>query len=191
MAKYDKIIYNVKEVKSLTTGEKIKLFRNLKKLSQKTLADLSGMSEIAIRKYEAGDRIPKPEQLKKLEKALGLDEGFLSSPPLNNLTISTVGDIMSLLFMLEEQGGLIFSCQKDQNGIVIPDTANIRFANIAVNNAIAQWIQYKESKMNRASVLENFTPEEADRMKILEITLEEAEKQRLMKDTAPIKPIKK
>ena len=175
----------------MTTGEKIKLFRNLKKLSQKTLADLSGMSEIAIRKYEAGDRIPKPEQLKKLEKALGLDEGFLSSPPLNNLTISTVGDIMSLLFMLEEQGGLIFSCQKDQNGIVIPDTANIRFANIAVNNAIAQWIQYKESKMNRASVLENFTPEEADRMKILEITLEEAEKQRLMKDTAPIKPIKK
>lgn len=191
MAKYDKIIYSVKEVKSLTTGEKIRLFRNLKKLSQKTLADLSGMSEIAIRKYEAGDRIPKPEQLKKLEKALGLNEGFLSNPPLNNLTISTVGDIMSLLFMLEEQGGLIFSCQKDQNGIVIPDTANIRFANIAVNHAIAQWLQYKESKMNRASVLENFTPEEADRMKILEITLEEAEKQRLMKDTAPIKPMKK
>lgn len=175
----------------MTTGEKIKIFRNLKKLSQKALADLSGMSEIAIRKYEAEDRIPKPEQIKKLERALGLDKGFLSNPPLNNLTISTVGDIMALLFLLEEQGGLVFSCQKDQNGKLLPDTVSMSLANTIVNQSIAQWLQYKADKIDRASIMGNFSPEEIERMKILEIGMEEAEKQRLMKDAAPIKPKKK
>lgn len=175
----------------MTTGEKIKIFRNLEKLSQKALGDLAGISEIAIRKYEAGDRIPKAAQLKKLEKVLNLDEGALFSPDLNNQTISTVGDVMALLFLLEEQGDLLFSCQKDPDGKIMPYTATMRFGNSKTAEAIEQWIRYKEGKMQRAAVVGNFTPEEADRMKVIEICLEEAEKQRLMKDAAPLHSKKK
>lgn len=43
----------------MNTGESIRYWRNKKGLTQKELADASGISEISIRKYEANDRVPK------------------------------------------------------------------------------------------------------------------------------------
>lgn len=65
----------------MTTGEKIKFFRKEKGLSQKELAELSGVSEISIRKYEADSRKPKIETLLKIADVLcapleTLSEGF-------------------------------------------------------------------------------------------------------------------
>ena len=65
----------------MTTGEKIKLYRKKKGLSQKELAELSGVSEISIRKYEADSRKPKIETLLKIADALcapleTLSDGF-------------------------------------------------------------------------------------------------------------------
>lgn len=42
-------------------------------LTQKDLADKTGLSEITIRKYEKGERQPKLEQLQRLSKALECD----------------------------------------------------------------------------------------------------------------------
>lgn len=56
----------------MNTGEKIKFRRIELKMTQKKLAELSGISESAIRKYEKGERIPKVEQLQKLANALNL-----------------------------------------------------------------------------------------------------------------------
>lgn len=57
----------------MTIGEKIRLFRTLKKMSQKALAEHSGVSQSAIRKYEEGTRTPKPIQLKKIAQALNIN----------------------------------------------------------------------------------------------------------------------
>ena len=62
----------------MNTGDKIKYYRTLRGFSQKKLAQLSGVSEGAIRKYEAETRNPKPSQLSAIANALGIDEFIFS-----------------------------------------------------------------------------------------------------------------
>jgi transcriptional regulator with XRE-family HTH domain len=50
----------------------LKKIRKEKGLTQKKLAELSGLSLNAIRKYESGERHPKIENYEKLQNALGL-----------------------------------------------------------------------------------------------------------------------
>lgn len=57
----------------MSIGKRIKEIRNLRGLTQKKLAELSGVSEISIRKYEADSRNPKYEQLLKLAQTLKVD----------------------------------------------------------------------------------------------------------------------
>ena len=47
----------------MTTGEKIRYYRNLRGMSQETLGEISGIHYATIKKYELGIRNPKPEQL--------------------------------------------------------------------------------------------------------------------------------
>lgn len=51
-------------------GEKIKSIRIQKGLTQKQLAEKSGISEISIRKYESNDRKPKFETIRSIASAL-------------------------------------------------------------------------------------------------------------------------
>lgn len=53
-----------------TIGERIKLHRKERGITQKELARLTGLHEVTIRQYEAGKYIPKYEQLRKVAKAL-------------------------------------------------------------------------------------------------------------------------
>ena len=53
-----------------STGERIKSFRQKRKLSQKQLGEKVGMSQQQIGQYETGTRIPKTETLVKLAAAL-------------------------------------------------------------------------------------------------------------------------
>ena len=50
----------------MNTGKKIKLIRTFRGLTQKELGEACGIHEVAIRKYELGKNIPKPEQLRKI-----------------------------------------------------------------------------------------------------------------------------
>lgn len=54
----------------MTTGELIKKQRNSIQMTQKQLADLCGMADSAIRKYESGRIVPKVQTLEKIAKAL-------------------------------------------------------------------------------------------------------------------------
>lgn len=56
----------------MTTGEKIKYFRNMRGISQDMLGQLSGINPATIKKYEYGIRNPKPDQLLKIANALGI-----------------------------------------------------------------------------------------------------------------------
>ena len=53
----------------MTTGEKIKYFRNMRGISQETLGQLSSINSATIKKYEYGIRNPKPDQLLKIANA--------------------------------------------------------------------------------------------------------------------------
>ena len=54
----------------MTVGEKIKLVRQQKKLSQQKLGDILGVSQAMIAQYEKGTRNPKIETLQKIAIAL-------------------------------------------------------------------------------------------------------------------------
>ena len=61
----------------MTTGEKIRILRKKKNLTQKKLAELSGVAEITIRKYESGENFPRMSQMRKIAFALGVGPGDL------------------------------------------------------------------------------------------------------------------
>ena len=56
----------------MSIGKNIKAIRKERKMTQKELAALTGLSDVTIRKYEADKFKPKFEQLEKLAAALGV-----------------------------------------------------------------------------------------------------------------------
>lgn len=56
----------------MTTGERIRMVRLENGLTQKQVADACGMADSAIRKYESGKIIPKPDTLQRIAAALGV-----------------------------------------------------------------------------------------------------------------------
>lgn len=63
----------------MNTGENIKRIRKEKGITQKQLATDAGISEISIRKYEAGDREPKIETIQKIANSLGVSATALKN----------------------------------------------------------------------------------------------------------------
>lgn len=58
-------------------GEKIKSLRKDNGLTQKKLSELTGISEISIRKYENGDRNPKIEALERIAEVLNVQVDYI------------------------------------------------------------------------------------------------------------------
>ena len=50
----------------MISGKKLKQIRLFRKLTQKELAIMSGLTDAAIRNYELGNRSPNKEQLRKI-----------------------------------------------------------------------------------------------------------------------------
>jgi transcriptional regulator with XRE-family HTH domain len=92
----------------MTTGEKIKYFRNMRGISQETLGQLSGINSATIKKYEYGIRNPKSDQLLKIANALGISINIFM-----DFDIETVSDVLSLLFKLDDQIDMKFEADKD------------------------------------------------------------------------------
>lgn len=56
----------------MTTGERMRLIREKRGMTQKQVADGCGMADSAIRKYESGQVTPKPVTLQRIADALGV-----------------------------------------------------------------------------------------------------------------------
>ena len=80
----------------METGKKIKLIRTMRGLTQKQLGELSGIHEVAIRKYELGKNLPKEEQLKKIANALNVNVNSLLE-----FNIEADGDAIDDKFSME------------------------------------------------------------------------------------------
>lgn len=88
----------------MAIGERIKLFRLRKKLTQRELGVAIGLSEhtadVRMAQYESGTRTPKADLTEKLAKVLGVSPYAISAPDID----SYVG-LMHTLFALEDKYG--------------------------------------------------------------------------------------
>ena len=92
-------------------GSKIQKYRKLKDMTQDELSKQSGIYLSTIKKYESGERNPKPDQLQKIAEALGI-----SVTVFLDYDINTISDVLSLVMKLNEQSPLKISADKDKDG---------------------------------------------------------------------------
>ena len=98
-------------------GKKIRAFREFRGYSQIQLAELSGINVGTIRKYELGIRNPKPDQLEKI-------------------ATETVGDVLSLLFSIDDSVNLSLAETPDQK-------VALTFDNPTMQDFFRKWCQFK------------------------------------------------
>lgn len=106
----------------MTTGEKIKAYRELRGWNQKTLADYSNIPVDNIRKYESGARNPKLAQLQKIANGLQI-----SIHALIDINIETIDDIMHCLLVIASKKELVFEGEKDDSGRYIAESLKFSF----------------------------------------------------------------
>lgn len=85
----------------MSTGEKIKRYRKLRKLTQDELGEAAGITGNAIRNYEHDFRSPNEEQLAKIARKLDVPVEALS-----DYEISSAREALEALFRLEDAFGL-------------------------------------------------------------------------------------
>lgn len=118
----------------MTINEKIKKLRNDFNLTQDQLSALSEISIPAIRKYEAGDRNPKTDQLIKIAAALGISSNELITPDLQKTQ-----DFISLLDFIREQLNMEVQYDSDDAGNPIPASARLTFKNSFLNEVLCSY----------------------------------------------------
>ena len=138
-------------------GKKIRAFREFRGYSQIQLAELSGINVGTIRKYELGIRNPKPDQLEKIATALGLNVSVFL-----DFNIETVGDVLSLLFSIDDSVNLSLAETPDQK-------VALTFDNPTMQDFFRKWCQFKNVyEKEKAEILaiedEDISQEELDKL---------------------------
>ena len=163
----------------MTTGEKIKYFRNMRGISQETLGQLSGINSATIKKYEYGIRNPKPDQLLKIANALGISINIFM-----DFDIETVSDVLSLLFKLDDQIDMKF---EDDAGNFKPATVKLSFKNNLINKKLCTYMKALQIRENMINAKDEYSEEEyADSLQHININIEEI-KQHLLDDNMVVK----
>lgn len=119
-------------------GKTIRMYREFYGLNQIQLAQASGIPVGTIRKYETGIRTPKPSQLEKIANALGLNLSVFF-----DFHLQSAGDVMSLLFSIDDSIPIQFQGETDENGELIRGTIGIHFDMPALEDFLKEWADYK------------------------------------------------
>lgn len=122
----------------MTNGEKIKMYREMRGISQQKLSELSDISVTTIKKYELGHRNPKPDQLVKLANGLGINASVFY-----DLDISTVGDVMAILFRISDITEIEFG-GGTSDGEYLPSEVVLRFKHTALQESISEWAKMEK-----------------------------------------------
>lgn len=167
----------------MTTGEKIRHFRNMRGISQEMLGQLSGINPATIKKYEYGIRNPKPDQLLKITNALGISINIFM-----DFDIETVSDVLSLLFKMDEQINMTLDAEEDTNGNLIPSTMKISFAHPAINKKLCTYLKAKRLQENIKNNKYNFDSQEQQEEALATISADMEEiKSHLLDDSMIVK----
>ena len=168
----------------MTTGEKIKHFRNLRGISQETLGQLSGINSATIKKYEYGIRNPKPDQLMKIANALGISINVFM-----DFDIETVSDVLSLILKMDEQLDMNLEAERYEDGSFNPSTIRISFKNSLLNHRLGVYMKAREWQENLLNDTERFSSEEEHQRAIEEAPSKylDAVKQSILDDSKIVK----
>ena len=109
-------------------GKRIRDLRQRRGLTQRELAELSGLSESALRSYELGDRYPKERHLDRIAHALRVRPEVFEDHD-----ITTVDQVIHALFNLEEQFGLV------PNGEGMPAGLTVEMTSVDLSKALRDW----------------------------------------------------
>lgn len=124
----------------MTTGNKIKLSRLMRKITQKQLGFMVNLTDERIRKYEIDIRTPKEDKTSEIAAALGVSPLFL----VNHKT-DTPFDVMHVLFEQEILGTA--SVRKfDDNG---KKQYALVFNDHTLNEYLRKWYEAKEHLQNK------------------------------------------
>jgi transcriptional regulator with XRE-family HTH domain len=96
---------------------------------------MTGIHEVAIRKYELGKNVPKQDQLRKIAEALQVNVNALAE-----YDVQDVSDIMPLLFAIDDVYDIKI---RDLNGV-----PGIFFENDSLIHFLKDWRVMKESLQN-------------------------------------------
>ena len=112
-------------------------------LTQKQLGELSGIHEVAIRKYELGKNLPKEEQLKKIADALNVNVNSLLE-----FNIEADGDVIPLLFAIDDKFSMEIKDSEDGIGLFFDNPNLIQF--------LKDWQAMKELLDNGSQTKANY-----------------------------------
>ena len=82
----------------MISGKKLKQIRLFRKLTQKELAIMSGLTDAVIRNYELGNKSSNKEQLRKIADALNCDISALIDHEPNSIF-----EIMHIIFTMKRK----------------------------------------------------------------------------------------
>ncbi|MFI3254973.1 MAG: helix-turn-helix transcriptional regulator [Eubacteriales bacterium] len=172
----------------MTDGEKILFYRKQCGLTQKRLAELSGVSEISIRKYELGSRNPKPAQLKKLAKAMKMAENTFFDIEVSDVTLETDGDFMAILFQFIEKMNCRLEYEVDTEGNFLENSVKISLNNPIIQQAFVTMYKYFDTLKDCRDEFTNssHTDDQLETFKLSQLHLKEITKRSLFALDTPL-----
>lgn len=116
----------------MTIGEKIKYLRTRLGITRTTLAEISKIHPVSIRKYETNKIIPKQEQIEKICDALCVSTFALSDNAIK-LKLNTTSDFYGMLITFHHSNIINICGERGEDGGLIADTVNFKMNSILAN----------------------------------------------------------
>lgn len=85
----------------MKTGELIRRYRKMRKMTQADLAEACGLSDSAVRNYELGNRKPSEAHMESIARALEIAQEALL-----NVDVDSARKALEYLFRIDEELGL-------------------------------------------------------------------------------------
>lgn len=123
----------------MTTGDKIRFFRKRAGLTQTQLANAAGVHPVSIRKYETNKMQPQPSQLKKIATALNISPNALIELESSILRLETLGDFMSILYMLLGTGKIHIEGNRQADHALEASTVLLKIKDHAIVESLCRW----------------------------------------------------
>lgn len=99
-----------------TLGDKIRLIRQLRGITQVKLAEMTGIHPVSIRKYETNKMQPLVPQVEKIAEALQVSANAILGSTMTTRPISTIGDLMGLVIDGHKAGVITMQGPRNADG---------------------------------------------------------------------------
>lgn len=121
----------------MKTGELIRRYRKMRKMTQADLANACGLSDSAIRNYELGNRKPSPAHLESIAKALKVAQEALIE-----VDVDSGRKALEYLFRIDEELGL--RPARDAKGDVVLEIDHTSPKAPKLSIAVEAWLRQRE-----------------------------------------------